>query len=280
MKKSMALFAMLTSAFVFSTEVVAKEYKEIRIATEGAFKPYNFKDTNGELKGFDIDVANDLCKRMEVKCTISEQAWKGIIPALKVRKYDAIIAGMNATEKRKKAIGFSRPYAIAERKFYVREDSKYAGVTSPMSFVDLDEITAEEQVVLDGLKKELKGAVVGVQAETILEAFVKKYMAEAVEIRTYDSQESLDLDVESGRLDLGFASASYLLPLIKDGKKFKMVGAGFAGDIFGNGISVGVRHEDKALADKFSAAINEAMADGTIEALSQKWFGFSLKPAQ
>jgi octopine/nopaline transport system substrate-binding protein len=280
MKKSIALGLMLASALTFGLDANAKDYTELRIATEGAFKPWNFKDTSGALKGFDVDVANDLCQRMEVKCSINEQAWKGIIPALKVNKYDAIIAGMNSTIKRKKAIGFSRPYAISERKFYVKEGSKFSNLDVGLAFIDLDEINPEEQAALDKLKTELKGKVVGVQAETILESFVNKYMADAVEVRTYDSQESLDLDVESGRVDLGVASISYLLPAIKEGKKFTVVGAGFAGDVFGNGVSVGVRKSDSELAKKFSVAIDAAIKDGTIEKLSQKWFGFSLTPAQ
>lgn len=280
MKKRFMLLAAAAAVLAMGGQAIAKDYEKIRIATEGAFKPWNFKDTNGELKGFDIDIANDLCARMKVECEISEQAWKGIIPALNVKKYDAIIAGMNSTEKRRQAIAFSRPYAIAERKFYVTPDSPLAGLTTGMSFINLDEVSAEEQKDIDLLKSKLQGKVIGVQAQTILESFVKKYMADAVEIRTYDSQESLDLDVEAGRVDAGMASASYLLPAIKDGKKFAMIGAGFAGDVFGTGISVGLRKEDTDLQAKFSKAIEEAIADGTVEKLSDKWFGFNLKPAE
>ncbi len=280
MLKKIIVLGMATAAIVLSQGAIAKDYTTVRIATEGAFKPWNFKDSSGELKGFDVDIANELCKRMEVTCEISEQAWKGIIPALKVKKYDAIIAGMNSTAKRRKAISFSRPYAIAERKFYVMEGSPLAGVTSELAFINLDEVSTEEQKVLEKLKAQLKGKVIGVQAQTILEAFVQKYMADSVEIRSYDSQESLDLDVEAGRVDVGMASASYLLPAIKDGKKFKMIAAGFAGDVFGTGVSVGLRKEDAELSAKFSNAINSAIEDGTVEKLSQKWFGFSLTPAE
>jgi len=280
MKKNIMIASMAAALFAFSGDALAKDYTKIRIATEGAFKPWNFKDTSGKLKGFDVDIANDLCARMEVECEINEQAWKGIIPALKVKKYDAIIAGMNATVKRKKAITFSRPYAISERKFYVSEQSSLQNLNVDLDFIDLDSISPAEQTALDSLNKQLKGKVVGVQTQTILESFVKKYFADSVEIRGYDSQESLDLDVESGRVDVGMASISYLLPAMKDGKKFKMLGAGFAGDVFGTGISVGLRKEDTQLAAKFTTAINAAIADGTVEKLSQKWFGFSLKPAQ
>ena len=63
----------------------------------------------GKLDGFEIDLANDLCARMKVKCEIVAQDWDGIIPALKAQKYDAIMAGMNITDKRLEVINFSRP---------------------------------------------------------------------------------------------------------------------------------------------------------------------------
>ena len=80
----------------------AKEWKEIRIGTEGAYPPFNNLNAKKELEGFEIDYGNLLCERMKVKCTWVVQDWDGIIPALLANKYDVIIAGMNATDERKK----------------------------------------------------------------------------------------------------------------------------------------------------------------------------------
>src|ERR671912_2235831 len=85
--------------------------KTVKIATEGAYAPWNFTGASGKLEGFEIDLANDLCGRMKVKCEIVAQDWDGIIPALNAKKYDAIMAGMNITDKRLEVIGFSRAYA-------------------------------------------------------------------------------------------------------------------------------------------------------------------------
>ena len=89
----------------------AAQQKTIKIATEGAYAPWNFTGAGGKLEGFEIDLANDLCKRMKVKCEIVAQDWDGIIPALTAKKYDAIMAGMSITDERKKAIDFAGPYA-------------------------------------------------------------------------------------------------------------------------------------------------------------------------
>src|SRR3954451_14128996 len=89
----------------------AAQEKTVKIATEGAYAPWNFTGAGGKLEGFEIDLANDLCARMKVKCEIVSQDFEGVIPALNAKKYDAIMAGMNITDERQKAIGFSRAYA-------------------------------------------------------------------------------------------------------------------------------------------------------------------------
>ncbi len=88
-----------------------KKWETVKIATEGAYAPWNFQSPSGKLDGFEIDLANDLCTRMKVKCEIVAQDWDGIIPALTAQKYDAIMAGMNITDKRLEVIDFSRAYA-------------------------------------------------------------------------------------------------------------------------------------------------------------------------
>src|ERR671921_493793 len=87
------------------------KWSTVRIATEGAYVPWNFTGPGGKLEGFEIDLANDLCGRMKVKCEIVAQDWDGIIPALQAKKYDAIMAGMSITDKRLEVIDFSRAYA-------------------------------------------------------------------------------------------------------------------------------------------------------------------------
>src|SRR3546814_20373295 len=89
-------------------DATAKDFakgSKIRIATEGAYAPWNATDSAGKLIGFEVDLAADLCKRMEVECEVVQQAWEGIIPALQAGKYDAIMAGMSITAKRKMGSG-------------------------------------------------------------------------------------------------------------------------------------------------------------------------------
>jgi octopine/nopaline transport system substrate-binding protein len=74
-----------------------KKWETVKIATEGAYAPWNFTGPGGKLDGFEIELANELCNRAKVKCEVVAQDWDGIIPALQAKKYDAIMAGMNIT---------------------------------------------------------------------------------------------------------------------------------------------------------------------------------------
>lgn len=264
---------------VAAMPAVADEWTTVRIATEGAYKPWNFTDSGGNLIGFEIDLYQDLCARMEVECEIIPTAWKGIIPGLQANQYDAIMAGMNATPKRREAITFSRNYASAPRFFYVAPDSEIQSLKVGSETLNLDDPESAETIVAT-LAQALDGKTVGLQVNTTFEDFVRKYLSDSVEIRTYDTQENLDLDVESGRVDVGIASSSYLTPAINDGKSLKTIGPAITGDVFGSGQSVGIRQEDQELADMFSEAIDAAIDDGTIERLTTEWFGYSLAPTE
>src|SRR5215470_15352859 len=77
--------------------------QKVRVATEGAYAPFNYKDTNGELQGFDVDIAKALCAKAKFDCEIVAQDWDGIIPGLLAKKYDAIIASMSITRSARRA---------------------------------------------------------------------------------------------------------------------------------------------------------------------------------
>ena len=111
----------------------AAQEKTVKIATEGAYAPWNFTGAGGKLEGYEIDLANELCARMKVKCEIVAQDWDGIIPALTAKKYDAIMAGMNITDKRLEVINFSLPYAATPHGWGVMKDSPLAKLAISVS---------------------------------------------------------------------------------------------------------------------------------------------------
>jgi octopine/nopaline transport system substrate-binding protein len=273
---SLSRSLVLAAGLLISTSAAAQDWSTIRIATEGAYAPWNFTTADGQLAGFEIDLAKDLCTRMNAECEIIQQAWDGIIPALEAGRYDAIMAGMSITEARREVINFSRAYVNTPGRFVVTKDSPFADFTTEVDYIQMDELDDAEQASIDAVVETFRGNVIGVQTATTHENFLRQYIGDEVEIRSYDTQENLDLDLQAGRIDAALASMGYWVPLLDSdaGQELTMVGPAFVGGVFGAGVGVGIRKADTALADKFNEAITAALDDGTISALAEQWFGF------
>jgi octopine/nopaline transport system substrate-binding protein len=283
MKFVVTLLWAIVAATLFSVtgaEAQTKDWKTIRIGTEGAYAPWNFSEAGGKLAGFEIDLANELCKRMKAECTIVAQDWDGIIPALQASKYDVIMAAMNITDKRLETINFSSVYAAAPASFAVLKSSPLAKMPGTGEVYPLATKAAEAQKAIDATKPMLKGKVVGAQVSTTNLAFVEKYYKDQVDIRSYKTTEQHDLDLTAGRLDAAFAAVTYWNDVIAkpEGKDIVIVGPAFSGDILGRGVAAGIRKEDTALKAKFDEAIKSGLDDGTIKALSIKWFKVDITP--
>ena len=279
MRSTKTLVTAAVLAVAFAAPGLAADWGKgstIRIATEGAYAPWNYTDSSGKLVGFELDLAEDLCKRMEANCEIVQQAWEGIIPALQAGKYDAIMAGMSITEKRMEVITFSRSYAATPAVFVVKSDGPFAGFSTDVDAVTMSDLDAAETAAIDKVKEAFAGKTIGVQIATTHENFLNEFVAGDVTVKTYDTQENLDLDLQAGRVDAALAAMSYWKPLLEkdQGKGLEMVGPGFTGGPFGNGVGAGIRQKDQALADMFSQAINAAIADGTVSKLAVEHFGF------
>ncbi len=247
---------------------------QIKIGTEGAYPPWNSKDAAGNLIGFEVELANELCKIMKHDCTIVEQDWDGMIPALVSRKFDAIMAGMSITSERMKTINFSQGYADEVASLAVMKGSKNEGLKT-MSAINLSDVSADEQATLDVLTKAFKGKTVGVQTATIHQNFLESGLMGSVKVRTYKTQDEVNLDLSAGRIDAALAAAVAFTDYAeKSGKEVVLTGPTFAGGDFGNGVGVGIRKGDSKLINDFNAAIDKARDDGIISKLAIKHFGF------
>ncbi|MBP2234354.1 octopine/nopaline transport system substrate-binding protein [Sinorhizobium kostiense] len=255
--------------------------KAITIATEGAYAPWNFTNADGKLDGLEIDLANDLCARMKVECTIIAQDWEGLIPSLKVGKFDVIMAGMFITPKRLETIDFTQPYAVDPGSFAVAKDSELGKLGLSGEKFNLDD-EAASMAAIEKLKPLLKGKIVGVQAATTMLEFVKKYFGDTVEIREYKTTEQHDLDLAAGRIDALFAQQTALATTLAKPEfaDYTIAGPGFVGGLFGLGTGAGLRKEDTKLKEMLNKAIDEAIADGTIKRISEKWVKTDVTPVK
>ncbi|HDR15114.1 MAG TPA: transporter substrate-binding domain-containing protein [Desulfobacteraceae bacterium] len=274
------LLGIAVLSLVWTAAAEAKDWKEVRVATEGAYPPWNATEPSGELVGFDIDVIKEVCKRVGLKCEIIPQAWKGIIPGLNAGKYDCLIAGMQITEKRLEVIDFAGPYAMTPGSFATTKGSPIGEYNSPLELITLNEIDEEEQKVLDEIRELLKGKVIGVQTTTTHSNFLDTYFKDVAKIRKYDTQENVLLDLNTGRIDAAEASLSYWVPIMKKdlGKNVVLFGPHWTGDIFGLGNGIGVRKTDPELKALLQKGIDMIRADGTLQKLAVKWFGFDNSP--
>ncbi len=270
--KSLAIAAV--GAAVLVSGASAQTARTVKIATEGAYPPWNILQPDGKLAGFEIDLANTLCERAKLKCQIIAQDWDGLIPGLEVGKYDAIMAGMSITEERLKAIAFSAPYAQEPNGFIAEKTGPLANLPGTGKVINLDKDEAENVKAFDALKPLLKGKALGVQISTTHALLSEKYLKNAVEVKQYKSTPEHDLDLAAGRIDLVLADRSTLTASLatSDLKNYGMTGPMFVGGIVGKGVGIGMRKNETDLKKTFDDAIKAAIADGTVKALSEKWF--------
>ena len=264
------ILTVLTSLFLVSNSYADK----IKIGTEGAYLPWNSKNEAGQLIGFEVDLANWLCIYMKVDCTIVEQDWDGMIPALIMRKFDAIMAGMSITGERMKVINFSQGYADEVAQLAVMKGSSLEGMDTP-SGINLSLGGSNVKSALKTLTGALAGKTVCVQTATIHQNFLESGDVGSVTVRTYKTQDEVNLDLTAGRCDAALAAAVAFTDYAeKSGKPVVLVGPTLSGGAFGNGVGVGIRKDDTDLLKAFNKAIDQARKSGKISELAIKWFGF------
>lgn len=238
----------------------AAEPATLRIGVEGAYPPFSSLGTDGKLKGFDIDIANAVCTQLKVQCVLVQAEFDAMIPALRAKKFDAIVASMSITPERMKAVDFSDKYYSTPARLVMRIDS---GIGA----------TAEG----------LKGRKIGVQRTTIHDRFATATF-KGSEIVRYGKQDEVFLDLVSGRIDatlVDSVAADQGFLKTPAGK-----GYGFRGPVyddpafFGVGAGIAVRKGDIALRDRINTALAAIRADGTYKRLADRYFDFDVYGAE
>lgn len=220
---------------------------QIRIATESSFVPFSYKDAQGKLIGFEIDLANALCEEAKVKCEIISQDWEGLIPGLQAQKYHAIMGGMSDTEERRKVVEFSEPYFINNL------------------------VVIGKKGVEKGAD-DLAGKNVAVQRATTAAEYLAKHMPKAT-VKAYDTQENAYLDLEAGRADLMMSDSAPALSWLKTekGQNYEVKGEPINID---DKIAIAFRQKDP-LIGQFNTALATLKANGAYDKIRQQYFADS-----
>lgn len=237
---------------------LAETPRRIRIATEGAFPPFNVLDAAGEPQGFEIDLGRALCEAMRAHCTFVVHEWEGIVRALVAGEYDAIMSSLHVTEPRKKRIAFSKPYYLVPPALIGPKDSE----------------------IRDAAPASLAGRSIGTVADSHHAAFLQHAYKDA-EIRTYGKLEEANLDLFIGRLDLVLADKLALWRFLesREGKGCCRFVADVPVDraFYGEGVAVGLRKEDVELKAAFDAALATITANGTYNRIRARYFPFDVR---
>ncbi|WP_367111332.1 transporter substrate-binding domain-containing protein [uncultured Psychrobacter sp.] len=220
--------------------------KTLRIATEGAYPPFNYTNADGSLAGYDVDVANALCAQMQADCEIVAQDWDGIIPGLLAQKYDAVVAGMSITPERQEKVDFTEPYFANTMVWLTNTDSGF-------------DPNAIQNLTLGGQRSTTPGAY-------LQENYEGK---EGNTVQLYDNYDNAYLDLKSGRSDAVLAEKVSAKSWLTDNPE----GFGIVGDEIDNddNIAIAVRKGDP-LRDEFNQALSEIRSNGELARLEQANF--------
>lgn len=271
-----SLAALLATTLLAATQLAHADARALRIGTDGSYPPYGSTTAAGKLVGFEIDLVNDLCKRMKRQCEFVVVDWNGMIPKLQEGTVDVIMSGLSIKEERRKAIDFSLPYYSGPTYFVARKGSPavYQGAAR---LVDLTTMKPGDREALAELRSHLKKAVVGVEGATTHEAYVKEYFPDSGKVRIYPRQEGLFLDLSIGRVDTvcaGYSNVNrFIVEERKKGKEYVMFGPGVRGGVLGEGVAFGLRKGNGELGRALNDALRAAARDGVISTLSKQWFG-------
>ncbi|KAJ9433650.1 MULTISPECIES: arginine ABC transporter substrate-binding protein [Enterobacterales] len=235
------------AALLAGLSLSASAAQTLRFATEASYPPFEFVDSDNKIQGFDVDLANALCKEMDATCTFTNQAFDSLIPSLKFRRFDAVMAGMDITPDREKQVLFSKPY-YDNSAIFIAQKGKMADVAA------------------------LKGKRVGVQNGTTHQKYLSDKHSD-ITVVPYDSYQNAVLDLKNGRIDAVFGDTAVVNEWLKQNANLAPLGEKVTDkDYFGTGLGIAVRQGNSELQGKFNAALEKIKADGTYKTIYSKWF--------
>ena len=260
---------------------------KISIGISNSYSPWGFVDGSGKLAGFELELAKELCAIMKRECAITGYDRDGAIPALLMRKFDAVMTGIEINQDRQNVIAFSQTYADGNiASFATLKNSRINTVDLPTTI----NLNADKGVsnVLEALAEELYGKKVCVQTGTTFERFLETGYVGNTNLKSYETQKQVNLGLTNGNCDIALAAAASFANY--SDKSVTLVGPTLSGGMLGKGVAVGIRKNtyadektdfnrtngkrDTRILNDFNDALNKAKKQGIISKLAMKHFGF------
>ncbi|QEH45036.1 transporter substrate-binding domain-containing protein [Aggregatibacter actinomycetemcomitans] len=233
---------LLLSAILLGSAVVANA-QDLTFAMEPSYPPFEFTNEKGEIIGFDVDIANAICKEIQATCHFKGEAFDSLITNLRSKRFDAAISAMDITEARAKQVLFSDPY-----------------YDSTASYVAL-----KGKATLDSAKN------VGVQNGTTFQQYTvaetKQYAP-----KSYASLQDAILDLKNGRIDIIFGDTAVLADMISKEAEIQFVGDKVTNKkYFGNGLGIAMNKSNKVLTESLNKGLAAIKANGEYQKIYDKW---------
>lgn len=232
----------LIGMMVLSLSATALAKEKIYVGTNAEFPPFEYLD-KGEITGFDIEMMNEIGKVLDAEIKVQDMAFDGLLPALQMKKVDVVIAGMTATEERKKTVAFTQPYYTASQVIIVKN-----GDNSIKSFDDL------------------KGKRVGVMLGFTGDAVVSEI--EGVKVERFNAAYAGIMALKANKVDAVVLDSEPAKNYVKQNEGLQIAEADAAQEEY----AIAIRKNDKELLEKIEKGLAEIKANGTYDKLLEKYF--------
>jgi ABC-type amino acid transport substrate-binding protein len=238
----------------------ARDWKRIRVATDGAYPPFSRLAPGGSPIGFDVDVATAICARLGAECEIVATGWDGLLPALETRNVDLLVASQPITEEARRRVAFTAKYHQISPRFVARD------LSTPV----------------DPAPAATKGRRIGVRAGTAHAAYLAAvHVPKGATVLTFPTEADALKALAGDRLDLVFGDALALydwLDLDPAGRCCRFVGKPVeSARWFGAGAGIAYRPEDRDLGALVDKALVGLDRDGTLDRLVGRHFPFAIR---
>lgn len=241
--------ALVTFVAMLSAALAQEPYK---VALDGTFAPHAMPKVGGGTEGFNVDLANEIGRRLGRKMDITAAQWSGLLPGLQAGTYDFIVAPTTVTDERTRNLLFTEGYLNTDFQFMVKKD-------------------APEVTSLEGFKGKTIAVNKGSAYHRWADGLVDKI---GWKVEAYGTNTNAVAAVTAGRAFANVAGNTVIAWAVKKNPQFKLSYLHSTGKVF----AMPFRKGDEALRNKVEEAIECMKLDGTMAKLSEKWFDVTPAP--
>ncbi len=230
-----------------------RSLRPIRFLTDEDYPPFHFIGPDGQLSGFNVEIARAICDELKVSCTIQSRRWDSLVDALEQKQGDAIVASLTITPETRKRLEFAGPYYRTPARFAVRLDAPLPGVAP----------------------REMRGHTVAVVEGTAHEAYLRQFFPDVI-IKPYSDSDAARRALRAGDVEAlfgdGVGLAVWLASSGADGCCGFLGGPFLESRFFSEGVGIAVRPGDDLLRQALDYALVRLWENGVYANLYLKYF--------